>query len=182
MLCFERCKWSLLKHFLVGGRAHAWGVFLACEYQKKKIFSKCILAFDQVLQGCSDINYWNWMQLSFHFIVLIDIVVSIVGTCFFNCVSRLRLKFFLFFSYCFLRKRLQLVSKTDLITNGLSLGFFLKKLGRYSLTFGSEWTKNFKKCWNLCLIWRHQDFSITSLRVIPVCCSNVLVLCSPTPL
>ena len=30
-----------------------------------------------------------------------------------------------------------------------------------------------QKCWNLCLVW-HQVFSITSLRVIPVCCSNVL--------
>ena len=63
--------------------------------EKKLNFSKCILVFDLVLQGCSDINYWNWMQLVFHFIVLVDIVECVVGTSFFKCVSRLRLKFFL---------------------------------------------------------------------------------------
>ena len=38
--------------------------------------------------------------------------------------------------------------------------------------------KNLQKCWNLCLIWRHKVFSTTSVRVVPVCCSNVLVLFS----
>ena len=42
--------------------------------------------------------------------------------------------------------------------------------------------KNLQKFWNLCLIWRHKVFSTTSFRVIPVCCSNVLVLCSPSSL
>ena len=57
-------------------------------------------------------------------------------------------------------------------------GFF--KVRALLVEFVSEWTKYFQKCWNLCLIWQHQGFSITSLRVNPVCCSNVLVLFSHT--
>ena len=63
--------------------------------EKSLNFSKYRFVFDLVLKRCSDINDWNWMQLFFYLFVLLDIVASVVGTCFFNCVSRFRLKFFL---------------------------------------------------------------------------------------
>ena len=52
------------------------------------------------------------------------IVASIIGMSFFSSVSQfLRLNYS---QIAFLRKRLQLDSKTDWITNGLILGFFLE--------------------------------------------------------
>ena len=165
---------------LVKAFAHWWPcACLKCvsgprSPEKRLNFSKYVLVFDLVLQCCSDIIYWNWMQLFFHFFVFIDTVASVVGTIFFWLCSTFWIEIF---SCCFLRKLLQLVSKSALITNGLSLGFFFLISG----FIGWFWfwiDKNLQKCWNLCPIWRHKVFSITSLRVIPVCCSNVLVLLS----
>ena len=51
-------------------------------------------------------------------------VGSGIGMSFFSCVSGFRLKFS---PIALLRKRLQLDSKSDLTTNGLSLGFFVGK-------------------------------------------------------
>ena len=70
--------------------------FWPTETRKELNFLRCILVFDLVLKCCSDINDWNWMQLFFYLFVLLDIVASVVGTCFFSCVSRFRVKFFLF--------------------------------------------------------------------------------------
>ena len=59
----------------------------------------------------------------FYFIVLMDIVASVIGMdFFFICVSGFRLKFS---RIAFLQKRLQLDSKTGLITNGLIFGLFV---------------------------------------------------------
>ena len=60
-------------------------------------------------------------SFSFYFLVLMDIVASVIGMSFFICVSGFRLKFS---RIALLRKRLQLDSKTDLITKGLIFVFF----------------------------------------------------------
>ena len=143
--------------------------------EKSSNFSNCIFVFDLVLQCCSDIKYWNWMQLFFYLIVSIDIVASVVGTRFVYCVSRFRLKFFLI---AFWGNVCSWFPKMIWLQMDWVCVFF--KVRALFVDFGSECTKNFKKCWNLCLIWRHQVFSITSWRVNPVCCSNVLVLFSHT--
>ena len=95
--------------------------WLAAKTRKSSNFLRCIHVFDLVLKYCSDINEGNWLQLLLYFIVLMGIVASVIGMSFFICVSSFRLKFS---RIVFLRKRLQLDSKTDLITNGLIFGFF----------------------------------------------------------
>ena len=98
--------------------------------EKSLNYLKCIFVFDLVLQSCSDIKYWNRMQLFFYFIVLIDIVASVVGTCFVYCVSRCRLKFFFAFwgKVCSWFPKL-IWSQMDWVWGSFS------KLGLYSVTF-----------------------------------------------
>ena len=81
-----------------------------------------IHVFDLVLKYGSDINEGNWLQLLFYFIVLMGIVHSVIGMSFFSCGSGFILKFS---RIAFRWKRLQLDSRSDLVTNGLILGFFV---------------------------------------------------------
>ena len=94
--------------------------------EKTLNFLICIHVIDLVLKYGSDINKRNWLQLFFNFIVLMGTVGSVIGMSFFSYVSGFRLKFS---RSALLRKRLQLVSKSDLTTNGLILGFFLLEYG-----------------------------------------------------
>ena len=87
-------------------------------------FLRGIHFFDLVFKYGSDINERNWLQLLFYFIVLMGIVASVIGMSFFRCVSGFRLKFC---RIALQRERLQLDSKSDLTTKGLSLGFFVWK-------------------------------------------------------
>ena len=143
--------------------------------EKSLNFSNCIFVFDLVLQCCSDITYWNWMQLFFYLIVSIDIVGSVVGTCFLTVFHVWDWSFFLLL----FEETFAVGFQKWFDYKWIEFVFFLEIRALF-VDFGSEWTKNFKKCWNLCLIWRHQVFSITSWSVNPVCCSNVLVLFSHT--
>ena len=59
----------------------------------EKDFLRCIHVIDLVLKYGSDINEGNWLQLLFHFIVLMGIVASVIGMSFFSYVSGFRLKF-----------------------------------------------------------------------------------------
>ena len=105
-------------------------------------FLRCIHVVDLVLKYGSDINEGNWLQLLFYFIVLMSIVASVIGmSFFFSCVSGFRLKFS---CIALLRKYLQLVSKSDLTTNGLILGFFVGKwlLSLTSCVCGVKSTRN----------------------------------------
>ena len=117
--------------------------FWPAKPKKSLNFSKYILVFDLVLQCFSNMNYWNCMQLFFHFFVLIDIVASVVGTIFFWLCFTFWIEIF---SCCFLRKHLQLVPKSALITNGLNLGVFLE-LWLFSLILDltrPRWSKMLK--------------------------------------
>ena len=82
------------------------------------------------------------------------------------------------FSNCIFQKTFAIGFQKGFDHKRIEFGVFFFEFWLNLLILGSEWTANFKKCWNLCLIWRHEVFSITSLRVIPVCCSNMLVLFS----
>ena len=87
-------------------------------------FLRSLHVFDLVLKYGSDKNEGNWLQLLFYIFVLVVIVVSVIGIKFFSCVSSFRLNFS---PIALWRKRVQLDSKSDLTTNGLVLGFFVKK-------------------------------------------------------
>ena len=72
------------------------------------------------------------------------------------CVSGFILKFS---RIVLLRKRLQLGSKTDLITNGVIFVFFCWYMPRI-VDFMSAWTKICRNCSKGFLFWRHRIFSI----------------------
>ena len=83
----------------------------------------CSLVALRVLKYGSDRNEGNWLQLLFYFFVLVCIVASVIGTTFFfRCFSDFRLNFS---RVAIRRKRLQLDSKSDLISTGLISEFFV---------------------------------------------------------
>ena len=128
--------------------------FSPAKTWKNLKFLRCIHVFDLVLKYCSDINEGNWLDLLF-LLPCID-GFSCLGSwiVFFICASGFRLKFS---RIALLRKRLQLDSKTDLITIGL-IFFFCCYMPRF-VDFISAWTKICKNCSNIILFWRHQIFS-----------------------
>ena len=83
----------------------------------------CIHVFNLVLKCGSDIKEGIWLQLLFYFFVLVGIVPPLLEWGFFCCVSGFKLKFS---RTALWRKRLQLDSKSDLTTNRLILGFFVR--------------------------------------------------------
>ena len=54
--------------------------------EKTVNFLRCIHVIDLVLKYGSDINGGNWLQLLFYFLVLMDIVASVIGMSFFSAV------------------------------------------------------------------------------------------------
>ena len=98
--------------------------FWPAKTRKTLNFLRCINVNDHVLEYGSDKNERNWLQLLFYFIKMVSIVVSVIGTKFFTCASGFRLKFS---GIALWRKRMQLDSKSDLITNGLIPRFFVGK-------------------------------------------------------
>ena len=122
-------------------------------------FLRCIHIFDLVLKDGSDINEGNWLQLLFYLIVLIGIVVSLLEWVFCSCVSGFRLKFF---RIALWRKRLQLDSKSDLVTIGLILGFVVANCIFRGLHICMDWNlPELLNCFCLlttsiffrCLVW-----------------------------
>ena len=92
-----------------------WKWFLSSENQKKKLkILRCPNVLDVVLRYCSDIIEGKLIQLLFYFLILVIKVVSFIGISFFICGSGSGVKFS---RVAVLRKRLQLVFKTELTSN-----------------------------------------------------------------
>ena len=76
----------------VNAPAHRWPcAYLKCVSGLRRLekflnFLRCIHVFDLVLKYGSDINEGNWLQLLFYFLVLMDIVASVIGMSFFSAV------------------------------------------------------------------------------------------------
>ena len=62
--------------------------FWPAKTRKSLNFLRCIHVIDLVLKYGSDINEGNWLQLLFYFIVLMSIVASVIGMCFFQLCFR----------------------------------------------------------------------------------------------
>ena len=60
--------------------------FWPAKTRKSLNFLRCIHVIELVLKYGSDINEGNWLQLLFYFIVLMGIVASVIGMCFFSAV------------------------------------------------------------------------------------------------
>ena len=105
--------------------------FLTCVCGLRRLerhlnFLICILLIDLVLKYGSDIIERNWLQLLFHFVVLMFIAAFVFGTnFFFRCFSDFRLKFS---RIALWQKRLKLDSKNDLTWTAL----FLEMLSDYA--------------------------------------------------
>ena len=111
---------------------------------------------------------------------------SYLFTSLFNCCSCL-LEWIAFFSYvsdfrlkssrfALWRIRLQLDSKVNLTTNGLILGFFVRKwlLSLTSYRYGLKWAR----IAHLYFLWWHRIFSMFTSTGILVCSLKILVLFS----
>ena len=162
-------------HMLAGGPARVWNVFLAWENWKNLElfdFLRCIQVIDLVLKYGSDINEGNWLQLLFYFTVLTGIVDSVIGMCFFQLCFRFWIEVF---SYCSLTETFAIGFQKWFDHEWIDFKCFWWKMASF-VDLISVWTEICKNCPIFFRFWRHQFFSIFSLRVILVCFSKMLVL------
>ena len=133
-----------------------------------------IYMFDLVFKTCSDINEGNWLQRLFQFFVLIGVVSWDIGMSFF------------LFCFKFLIEVLSFCTFTQTFAIGFQNWFDHKWIDfevfqwnmAFFVDFSSVWTDICKKCSNLFPFWRHQIFSIVSLRGILACSLRMVVLFS----
>ena len=137
-------------------------------------FLRCIHVFDLVLNYGSDINEGNWLQLLFYLIVLMGVVGSDIGMSLFSYVSGFRLKFF---SYCTLTETFAIGFQKWFDHEWIDFGDFCWQMAS-SVDLLSVWIEVCKNCSIVVLFWRHQIFSMFSLRGILVCSLKMLVLFS----
>ena len=147
-------------------------VFSLRRLEKTLKLLKCIHVFHLVLKYALDINEGNCLQLLFYFIVLMGVVASVMGICFFQQCFRFQNEVF---SYC---------SLTETFANGFQMlldhemidfRVFCWEMAP-SVDFISVWTEICKNCSIFILFWRHQFFSLFSLRGILVCSLKMLLL------
>ena len=155
----------------VNALAHCWPS--ACQksvsgprrLEKTLNFLRCIHVIDLVLKYGSDINEGNWLQLLFYFLVLIDIVVSVIGMSFLQLCFRFQIEVF---SYCTLTETFAIGFQKWFDHECIDFGVFCWELASL-VDFISVWTEICKRCSIVFLFWRHQFFSMFRLSVILVC-------------
>ena len=115
---------------------------------------------DLVLKYGSDINEGNWLQLFFNFIVLIGTVASFVGMSLFHLWVTFQVEVF---SYCNPAETFKKGFENRFYIENVNFGSFSYIVSRLvSVMF--ERTELSKRSASLVLIWRHQRFSISSLK------------------
>ena len=92
--------------------------------EKNFEFSRCIHVFDPVLKSGSDINEGNWLQLLFHFIVLMGLVASIIRMKFYMLCFMFQIEVF---SYCTLTETYGIGFQKRFDHEGIDFGFFVEK-------------------------------------------------------
>ena len=135
---------------------------------------KCIHVFDLVLKYALDINEGNWLQLLLHSIVLIGIVASVMGICFFQQCFRFQNDDF---SYCSLTETFANAFQMLLDHEMIDFRVFCWDMAS-SVDFISVWTEICKNCSIFILFWRHQFFPLFRLRGLLVCSLKMLLLFS----
>ena len=141
--------------------------------EKTLSFLRCIYVIDLVLKYGSDINEGNLTQLLFYFIVLMGIVASVMGMSFFLAVFQVLDRSFLVLH--FYGNVCNWFPKVFWPRMDWFWGFFYGKMAFFK-DFISVWSEICKKCSIVILFWRHQFFSMFSLRGILVCALEMLVL------
>ena len=113
-------------------------VFGLRRLERNLTILRCINVFDLVLKYGSDIREGNWLQLLFHFVVLMVIVAFVFGmTKFFSCVPKIGLNIS---RIALWQKRLKLDSKNDLTMTGLFLDFLSDYASFRRLHISVDWT------------------------------------------
>ena len=148
--------------------------FWPAKTRKSLNFLRCIYVIDLVLKYGSDINEGNWLQLLFYFIVLMGTVASVIGMSFFSAVFQVLDWSFLVLH--FYGNVCNWIPKVIWPRMDWFWGFCWKMAS--FVGFISVWSEICKKCSIVILFWRHQIFSMFSLRGILVCSLKMLVLLS----
>ena len=145
--------------------------FWPAKARKNWNFLRRIPVFDLVLKNCSDINEGNWLQLLVHFIVLMGVVSSVIGMSFFLLCFRFLIEVF---SFCTFTETFAIGFQNWFDHKWIDFEVFQWKMA-FFVDFLSVWTDICNNCSNLFPFWRHQIFSIVSLRGILVCSLKMLV-------
>ena len=162
--------WKMLMK-LVNATARWWPCArLKCFSGRRRLekalnFLRCIHVFELVLKCGSDINEGNWLQLLFYFFVLVGIVTAVIGVSFFSAAF-----YVLDWSFLLLHfdgNVCNWIPKMIWPRMDWFWGFFVGKwlLSSTSYLCGLKSARIAA----FYLFWRHQIFSIFSLRGILVC-------------
>ena len=142
--------------------------------ERNFIFVRCIHVFDLVLKYGSDIIEGKWLQLLFYFIILTGRVTAVIGIRFFSAVFHVLDWSFLLLHFdgnvC------NWIPKMIWPRMDWFWGFLLEKSFFRWLNICMDW--NLQELLNFHSFWRHQIFSIFSLKGILVCSLKKLVLFS----
>ena len=137
-------------------------------------FLRCIHVIDLVLKYGSDLNEWNWLQVLLYFFVLTGVVASVIGMSFFQLCFRFWIEVF---SYCTLTETFAIGFQKWFDHEWIDFGVFCWKMASF-VDFISVWTEICRNYSIFILFWRHEIFSMFSLRGILVCSLKMLVLFS----
>ena len=129
--------------------------FWPAQTKKNLNFLRCLHVFDLVLKYCSDLNEGNWLQLLFHFFVLMGIFALVIGLSVFNCVLGFRLKI----SYCSVREMFAVGIQNCFDHDWVIFEVFCWNMPRF-VDLISALTKICKNWSIVILFWRHQFFSL----------------------
>ena len=171
--------WKMLRE-PVNALARVWPcACLKCvsglrRLERNLSFLRCIHVFDLVLKYVSDINEGNRLQLLFYVIVLIGVVDSVSEMSFFQLCFRFSIEVF---SYCTLTETFALGFQKLFDHEWIDFGVFCWERASF-VDFTSVWTEICKTFSIDVLFWRHQNFSMFSLRGFLVCSLKMLVLFS----
>ena len=162
--------WKILME-PVNAHARWWPcVCLECgsglrSLEKTLDFFRCIHVFDRVLKCGSDINEGNWLQLLFHFFVLVGIVASLIWMSF----SQLCFRFYIeVLSYCTLTETFAIGFQKWFGLQWIDFRVFRSEMASF-VDFISVGTEISKNCSIFNRFWRHQLFSMFSVRGNLVC-------------
>ena len=146
--------------------------FWPAKIRKTLKFLKCIHVIDLELKYGSDINERNWLQLLLHFIVLNSVIASNIGKSFFSAVFQVLNRSFLVLhndgNVC------NWIPEVVWPRMGWFWGFCCE-LPSF-VDFISARTDICTNCSVVFRFWRHQIFSMFSLRGIMVCFLKMLIL------
>ena len=149
--------------------------FWPAKTRKNWNFLRCIPVFDLVLKNCSDINEGKWLQVLFHFFVLMGKVSWDIGVSFFLLCFRFLIEVF---SFCTFTETFAIGFQNWFDNKWIDFEVFHCNMA-FFVDFFSVWTEICNNYWNLFPFWRDRILSEVSLTEILVCSLKMLVVFWP---